>query len=260
MLNGTYWWYGFGLVLLVILCWRLVLPLVRPASRVTATVPAVTGTGVLAPAPTAPPVPMSMRGWVKKNTWSILILVVGVVAVYWGFQNTQMRTGGCGELELGSLAPASLHLGLRYALIALNAKALGTAVASTLHFVLAGVMLLLFVVLPFIGWVNEDSPPPAPKAAMRSEEGCTKLNPCTPLRRADGSTEKVHMKGETSLCVDDSFFANLPRLGYVTSYQGTEKNPGCTTVSCKSDTFWFTPQAGVPVPKYWYVAEGSTKC
>ena len=49
MLNGTYWWYGFGLVLLVILCWRLVLPLVRPASRVTATVPAVTGTGVLAP-------------------------------------------------------------------------------------------------------------------------------------------------------------------------------------------------------------------
>lgn len=101
----------------------------------------------------------------------------------------------------------------------------------------------------------------AEKAAARLEEGCTKSRPCTLLQYADGSTEKVHMKGGISLCVDDSFFMNLPRLGYATSYQGgAEMRPGCTTVSCKLDTFWFTPEAGVNVPKYWFVPEGASRC
>jgi len=114
------------------------------------------------------------------------------------------------------------------------------------------------------------TPPPVPERATRSGpsesttqragDECMKKEPCTPFLEANGLTEKVRMKEGRSLCFDDSFFENLPRLGYKTSYQGTAEDPGCTTVSCKMDAFWFEPEAGIRVPKYWYVPEGSPRC
>ncbi len=90
---------------------------------------------------------------------------------------------------------------------------------------------------------------------------CTKSSPCIPFKETDGPTKKVALKEGRSLCFDSSFFKNLPRLGYATSYEGgPEMKPGCTTASCTMDTFWFTPEAGVNLPKYWFVPEGSSQC
>ena len=130
-----------------------------------------------------------------------------------------------------------------------------------LHWVTSGVVVLLFIVLPFIGLVNEPPKPVRSAATLPSPEACTKSRPCAPLQQADGSTEEVLTPVGKSLCFDDSFFANVSRLGYATSYQGgTEMSPGCTTVSCKMDSFRFTPQPGVGVPKYWFVREGASRC
>jgi hypothetical protein len=111
--------------------------------------------------------------------------------------------------------------------------------------------------------------PRAVKSAQRAmaaqvppvPEECTGSKPCSPVQKADGSTEKTIVKEGRSVCFESSFYSNLPRLGYVTSYKGEpEMKPGCTTASCRVDTFWFAPEAGVPVPKYWFVPEGSSRC
>lgn len=123
---------------------------------------------------------------------------------------------------------------------------------------------MLFVVLPLVDFFWGEKSPSAQvqqrQAVVRESDDCAKKEPCTPFLEANGLTEKVRMKGGRSLCFDDSFFTNLSRLGYKTSYQGTAEDPGCTTVSCKMDTFWFEPEAGIRVPKYWYVPEGSPRC
>ena len=109
--------------------------------------------------------------------------------------------------------------------------------------------------------------PPSPQqqqqkqAVVAAEEVCTKTRPCSPIQQVDGSTTVVKTKEGTSLCFDSSFFTNLSRLGYTTSYQGgTEMKPGCTTQSCSLDSFRFTPEEGVPLPNYWFVPEGSKQC
>ena len=186
---------------------------------------------------------------------SILIVVVGAAAVYWGFQNTQIRPTDAGSWGQKSWLPLLIIWGIFIALVEVNGWPKG------LHWVTSGVVVLLFIVLPFIGRVNEPPKPVRSAATLPSPEACTKSRPCAPLQQADGSTEEVLTPVGKSLCFDDSFFANVSRLGYATSYQGgTEMSPGCTTVSCKMDSFRFTPQPGVGVPKYWFVREGASRC
>jgi len=155
-------------VLLVsIFVWRIVLPGMKlgAGGGTPTAAPAAVGGG--ATTTTAPP-PKGARKWFEENWPSILIVVVGVAAVYWGFQNTQIRPTDAGSWSQNHWLSLLILWGMGHALIALNAKAWGAAVASTLHWVLASVMLLLFIVLPFIGWVGGSSEPKRAESAIRS--------------------------------------------------------------------------------------------
>ncbi len=115
---------------------------------------------------------------------SILIVVVGIAAVYWGF-NTQIRPADAGSWSWNHWLPLLIIWGIVIALIEVNGWPKG------LHWAAFGVMLLLFVVLPFIGWVNE--PPKPPKQVAR----------LTLLVPANGYSDHV-----------------LPPVGYATTFRG----------------------------------------
>jgi hypothetical protein len=87
---------------------------------------------------------------------------------------------------------------------------------------------------------------------------CTTESPCSALVTATGATEKVGIPQGKTTCFDPEFWTDLPKLGYRTSFKGRDGPMGDTSVS--ADTFWFEPQAGVPVPRHWFVPEGSTQC
>ncbi|MEK7515897.1 MAG: hypothetical protein AAB555_03190, partial [Patescibacteria group bacterium] len=70
---------------------------------------------------------------------------------------------------------------------------------------------------------------------------------------ADGSTERVQIKTETSVCFSPRLSSDAQRFGIKTSYRGEASSNGT------ADTFWFVPEKGVSLPKYWFVPEGS-KC
>lgn len=101
---------------------------------------------------------------------------------------------------------------------------------------------------------------PADERKSQAPVTCTSFERCTPILRVDGSTEPVTTKEGRSLCFDSSFAKNLPRLGYTAYYKGVEKRPGCMAATCKADSFQFRPEAGVPLPEYWFVPEGSAHC
>lgn len=164
--------------------------------------------------------------------------------------------------------------GIGHALIGLNSSTLGRA-APVLHWVLPVVVFFLFAILPIIGWASDSktaaevkaekeaaakaalapTPAPAPRARspVRAVEVCTEEKPCTLRLLADGSTEKVRRREGTYLCFDRSFYTNFEQLGFVSSYNGVETSPGCRSASCNLDTFWFTPEEEVDLPKYWDV-------
>jgi len=96
-----------------------------------------------------------------------------------------------------------------------------------------------------------------------ASEKCPASHPCL------GSTEKVTIPKGQRVCFDESFWDNLGRLGYTTSYQGGfEKKYGCTRDQVISgvchertgDSFRFIPEKGVRLPNHWFVDEDGTQC
>ena len=80
--------------------------------------------------------------------------------------------------------------------------------------------------------------------------------------RTDGSTKIVSVPDGKNVCFETSFWMNLSRLGYRTSDGvGPEKPYTCTEEEVVSNTcherigntFQFTPQKGVPLPRYWFM-------
>ncbi|OGM93797.1 hypothetical protein A2935_02675 [Candidatus Wolfebacteria bacterium RIFCSPLOWO2_01_FULL_47_17b] len=138
-------------LLVGILIWRIVLPGMRlgASGGTPAAAPATAGGGATLTAPLP-----SARKFIVVNALSILIVLAGAVVVYWGF-NTQVRPADMGSWGREYWFPLLILWGVLAALIALNAKALGTT-AKTLQKLTAGVMFLLFVVVPVIAWIAED--------------------------------------------------------------------------------------------------------
>ncbi len=106
-------------------------------------------------------------------------------------------------------------------------------------------------------------------AEQRQRADCTPKHPCPLGVLADGSTERVAVQPGKSVCFDPSFYNDLDRLRFMTSYRGRpEVKYGCTkeqvlAQTCKGtvfDSFRFIPEAGVDVPQYWFVPEGTTRC
>ena len=87
---------------------------------------------------------------------SILLVIVGAVLVYWGFQNTQIRPTDAGSWGWTNWLPLIIFWGIAATLVAINVN---EKTASILQKVLAGVMLALLVVFPLVhGIWGEKSP------------------------------------------------------------------------------------------------------
>ncbi len=80
--------------------------------------------------------------------------------------------------------------------------------------------------------------------------------------RADGSTKVISVPNGKNVCFGTSFWMNLSRLGYRTSDGvGSERPYTCTKEEVVSNTcherigntFQFTPQKGVHLPRYWFM-------
>jgi hypothetical protein len=92
--------------------------------------------------------------WIKSNITTVLVVIVGAVLVYWGFQNTHVRPADVGSWGFDKWLPLLILWGIIAALIVLNAES-GTA--KTLQLVLAGVMVALLVVFPLWHWIEKPS-------------------------------------------------------------------------------------------------------
>ncbi len=87
-----------------------------------------------------------------KSVITTLLVIAGAVLVYWGF-NTQVRPADMGSWGREHWFPILILWGVLAALIALNATG---ATMKMLQKVVAGVMLLLFVVAPVVAWIAKD--------------------------------------------------------------------------------------------------------
>ena len=163
-------WYVVFTLLAAILFWRLVWPNLKQASGGTGVTPPVAaGAGTPSATPLAP---TSVKGWFVEYLWSILLVLGGAILIYWA-SKTQVQPGDVGSWGWNHLLPLLIFWGISAALIALNAKALGVA-AKTLQWVLAGGMLMLFIVFPIGSWVRELSLPKVtcPDASAASTLSC----------------------------------------------------------------------------------------
>lgn len=102
--------------------------------------------------------------WIKsKPGLNLLFVIIGAVALYWGF-NTQMRPTDVGSWSYGKWLPLLIFWGIGAALIALNAE---EKTATTLQKMLMWVMLALLIALPVWSWIV--TPSATPQQATRSE-------------------------------------------------------------------------------------------
>ncbi len=174
-MNALLWFFATILLLFVfsILAVRLARPHSRKMAKEQTHLDKKTGTGSGAYTATAsgtsattPPGRTGEERWYAKYLWSIVLVIVGVGLVYWGF-NTQIRPADAGSWSWNHWLPLLILWGIVSALIALNAKSLGAA-AKVLQGVLMGVMFLLFIGFPALVWIKGDEKP-SPQHATRSE-------------------------------------------------------------------------------------------
>ena len=132
--------YIFIVLLVGIIVWRVILPNMKLESHKTPATGAGTST-------TTPTTGKSIGELATEYMWSILIVIVGAVLVYWGLQNTQIRPTDAGSWGWTNWLPLIIFWGVAATLIAINADG---KTATILQKVLAGVMLALLIVFPVI--------------------------------------------------------------------------------------------------------------
>jgi len=135
---------------------------------------------------------------------------------------------------------------------------LGKPWAKTLQWIPIGMFAALFVFLPIVHAIWGDDGPVQtftkrqPVVAGR----CTSAQPCAPASQGNGSTVPVAIPEGSALCHDPEFWTDLPRLGFKTTF----KNGPVRGVGVPADSFWYEPQPGVSIPRYWFVPEGTKQC
>lgn len=208
-----------------------------------------------------PPAGPAEKSWFVKYQLSIALILAGAAIFFWGLYTPGLKLRQVGDWSWDNWFWLLVFGGILIALSRLNAKALGELAKKLETGTIIALLLLFFGFPMWFGIMDFFSPLQHPaRHATQLPVTCTSFERCTPILRADGTTELVRMKEGRSLCFDSSFAENLSRLGYVTSYKGVETASACTAASCKMDSFRFTPESGVRLPEYWFVPEGSAHC
>lgn len=185
---------------------------------------------------------------------SILVAVAGIGLALWAF-TAEVRPTDAGNWSWKYWLPLLIIWGTLAALIALNQEKLGTA-SKVLQSILATGMFAALVVLPLVNYFWGEEPGQRRPAKAATAPNCTSASSCTHVRSPDGMTKKVSIPNGKSVCHDPEFWANLPRLGFKTTFKGGPERG----VDVPADTFWYEPEPGVSIPRYWFVPEGSTTC
>ncbi|MBU6388673.1 hypothetical protein KGQ72_02285 [Patescibacteria group bacterium] len=230
-------------------------------------VAAIVGVGQGTGAASAPPAPRN-SSWFSRYQRPLFIVlgVLGIaVLLYFGVHSSSLESPSLKtvwEATINHWFLILLVLGLAYILLSIIPKDAGAvAKAKVLKGAIVWLVPILFVGIPLVYLIWGDKPV-APQTASATPK-CTSIHPC------DGSTERVSIPKGKRVCFDDSFWDNLDRLGYTTSYQGgPEKKYGCTREQVISgvchertgDTFRFIPAKGVQPPRYWFTDEGGSEC
>jgi hypothetical protein len=86
--------------------------------------------------------------------------------------------------------------------------------------------------------------------------------PMIPVLLPDGSTEPVLVSEVCWVCRDPSFWEDLPRLGYRTSYKGGMEDHHTRKATGKIvyDKFRYIPEPGTRIPRHWFVPLGTNQC
>lgn len=100
---------------------------------------------------------------------SILVAAVGMMLIYWGFQNTQIGTADAGSWARNHWVPLLTFWAVGATLIAINAEMLKKA-AGTLQWVLAGMMFMFFIGFPTIGWFGGSNSPEQKRTAAVTQQ------------------------------------------------------------------------------------------
>jgi hypothetical protein len=109
--------------------------------------------GVSPPAPNQPEKKHAFLEWVQCNIWTILLVVIGIILLWWSHDTKVTQLGNWGKNQ-----PLFLLVlwGFLAALIKLHTGALGKA-AEVLQWVVAGgVLLALFLGSPVGEWFTKD--------------------------------------------------------------------------------------------------------
>ena len=221
--------------------------------------------------PDAPAVPVAKReeggggyAFPTKTLGTIGVLVGAVIGVWFVWQF--LSTGSLTSLSSPSLATVwettrNLYLWVLFLWLVLGLVILfkGGEHSGALQSVLAGIMVVLFIVNPIIVEVMDAGKQPAASTQRQSAPECTAKNPCTLQKKADGSTVPVKIPEPVGtekygVCFDKVFFLNRDHLGYHTSFAG--RSDGDTSIG---NVFWFTPEKDIPLPKYWFT-KSKTDC
>lgn len=132
--------------------------------------------------------------------------------------------------------------------------------AKALQWIMAGMVAVLIIIIPFGVWVT--SPSTVQENKVIAQE-CTKSNPCTTATGTDGMIRKVSVPRMQLVCFSPTFFEKKGLLGYTTSNQGEECTDEKSSLGkCDQtvfDTFWFDPRE-TDLPKYWFVPNGTKEC
>lgn len=205
--------------------------------------------------------------WFMKYLWTIVLAVIGLVVFFQGVYLSEWKSPSfttVGNWSWSHWLPLLVLWGIGAALLALNKKALVTA-EPILQSLLAGIMAMLFLVCPVIGWFEGPSTP-RPQAAISAPQECSKVHHCVLREQDDGSTERVSVPKGKTLCLDGSSWNNRDKLGLRSTYQGgPEVVHTCTrdqvvSGTCREpnlDSFRFVPKEEVRIPRYWFVLEGT---
>ncbi len=216
------------------------------------------GTGASAGTPTTSPISPTPKdreeSWFAENLWTILLILVGVGVIIWAFYHPVTVADAVKWRKYWFPFLIVWAVGT-FIFVALSK----TALTKTLHCV-AGAVLTILIVLSVWNWMTE----PSVQEQAAQSAACTATRHCDSVEKVATTIPEGHR-----VCFDPSFWENLPRLGYMTSYKGgPEKAYGCTrdqviAGTCSErmgDTFRFIPEKDVPLPAHWFVGEGGSTC
>ncbi len=202
----------------------------------------------------------AVKGWFAEYLWPILIFIAVIGVGLWWWLSTSSTPAPSGVKSSGWSSPSLATVrdwvwsSWLWILIVSTVLYVATSfipkVGGTIKYIVAVGAVSLFTVIPLLAWVTAPNGSDQQRSAMATE--CVAGRPCALQQQTDGSTVPVRIPDRYGVCFSQVFHQHRDKLGYRTSFLGSPSSDGI------GDTFWFTPEKGIPIPQYWLSKAGSS--